>query len=207
MHVKRIHDMVEKLTKCAETEMEKGIENIDTEEIGKVTDMIKDLCEAEYYAKISKAMDESEYGIDYDWEGRKGYRGQMRDSKGRYMSRRGYEIPIMMYDENREEMERLRNMDRPYGKMSYSDGYGGQYSSRMQRSAHEGRSGEARRGYMETKEMHKGNTVEDKQHKMKSLEDYAKSLTEDVTDMVSDMSAEEKNLLRSKLQTLAQKVQ
>ena len=41
---------------------------------------------------------------------------------------------------------------------------------------------------------------------MNSLEDYAKSLTEDITEMVSDMSAEEKNLLRAKLQTLAQKV-
>lgn len=207
MHVKRIHDMVEKLTKCAENEMEKGIENIDTEEIGEVTDMIKDLCEAEYYAKISKAMDDAEYGVDYDWEGRKGYRGQMRDRKGRYMSRRGYEIPMMMYDEDREEMERLRDMDRPYGKMSYSDGgYGGQYSSRMQRNTHEGRSGEARRGYMETKEMHKGNTVEDKQHKMRELENYMKELSTDVTEMIADASPEEKNMLKNKMQILMQKI-
>ena len=95
------------------------------------------------------------------------------------------------------------------GNRGYTDSRqsdGGNYSSRMQRDGREGRSGDARRGYMETKEMHKGNSAEDKQHKMKSLEDYAKSLMEDVTEMVSDMSPEEKNLLRTKLQTLAQKV-
>ena len=54
--------------------------------------------------------------------------------------------------------------------------------------------------------MHKANTPEDKQAKMRELENYAKELTEDVVDMVADMSAEEKNLLRTKLQALAQKV-
>ena len=89
MHIKRMHEMIEKLTKCAEMELEKGIDKIDAEEMGEVTDMIKDLAEAEYYSKISKAMDEAEYGEDYDYRGaydeheRKGYRGQMRDSKGR----------------------------------------------------------------------------------------------------------------------------
>ena len=69
MHIKRIHEMIEKLTKCAEMEFEKGIDKIDAEEMGEVTDMIKDLAEAEYYAKISKAMDEAEYGEDYDYRG------------------------------------------------------------------------------------------------------------------------------------------
>lgn len=83
--------MTEKLTKCAEMEFEKGIENVDTKEMGEVVDIIKDLCEAEYYAKISKAMDEAEYGEEYDEygpmeDGRRGYRGQPRSkSSGRYM--------------------------------------------------------------------------------------------------------------------------
>ena len=54
MHIKRIHEMIEKLTKCAEMELEKGVENINAEEMSEVTDMIKDLAEAEYYSKISK---------------------------------------------------------------------------------------------------------------------------------------------------------
>ena len=47
MHVKRIHEMMEKLTKCAEMELEKGVENVDTKEMGEVVDIIKDLAEAE----------------------------------------------------------------------------------------------------------------------------------------------------------------
>ena len=60
---------------------------------------------------------------------------------------------------------------------------------------------------METKEMHKLNTPEDKQAKMRELENYAKELTEDVVEMVADMSAEEKNLLKTKMQTLIQQLQ
>ena len=156
MHIKHIHGMIEKLSECAKVEMDKGIENIDTKEMGEVADMIKDLAEAEYYAKISKAMDESEYGEDYDYMGaydehdRKGYRGQPRDSRGRYMSRRGY---------------------------------------------------------METKEMNKGNSPEEKKAKMAELEKYMTELGTDVTEMISDASQEEKNLLKQKMQTLIQKIQ
>ena len=225
--------MVEKLTKCAEMEFEKGIENVNTKEMGEVVDIIKDLCEAEYYAKISKAMDEAEYGEDYDYKGaydehsRKGYRGQRRDSRGRYMSRRGYEAPMMMYDDmDYESMEHMRDMDRPYGRMGYagSGSYGGHSSSGMNggqsnmgnsgssssggnRGNSESRYDRARRGYEETKEMHKSNSSEDKQHKIKSLEEYMKELSEDVTSMIEGMSPEEKTLAKTKLQTLAQKVQ
>lgn len=221
MHVKRIHEMIEKLTKCAEMEFEKGVENINAEEMGEVTDMIKDLAEAEYYAKISKAMDESEYGEDYDYMGaydehsRKGYRGQPRDSRGRYMSRRGYESRMMpdMYDYS--DMEYMRDMDRDYGKMYYTDGMngssrGGSSSSMSNcdsRGYSESRYDRARRGYMETKEMHKDNSTESKQHKMKELENYMKELSSDVTDMITDMSQEEKTMLKNKMQVLMQKIQ
>ena len=49
MDVKRMHDMIETLTECAKHEFDKGVENIDTKEMGEVIDMIKDLAEAEYY--------------------------------------------------------------------------------------------------------------------------------------------------------------
>ena len=228
MHVKRIHDMIEKLTKCAEMEFEKGVENINAEEMGEVTDMIKDLAEAEYYAKISKAMDESEYGEDYDYMGaydehsRKGYRGQPRDSKGRYVSRRGYESR-MMPEMDWDDMEYMRDMDRDYGKMYYTDGMNGSsrggsssgmsngsnrgYSQGGNRDSREGRSGQSRRSYMESKEMHKDNSPESKQHKMKELETYMKDLSEDVTEMIGDMSQEEKTMLKNKMQVLMQKIQ
>ena len=229
MHIKNIHSIIERLSECVKSEVDKGIDQVDTKEMGEVADIIKDLCEAEYYAKISKAMDEAEYGEDYDYMGaydeheRKGYRGQRRDSRGRYMSRRSYTEPMMMHDD-------MREMDYMDGRMYYggstggntsnmggssggmsggssntgSRGYseGGQMSSRMQRDGREGRSGEMRRGYMESKEQNK-----DKSEKMQNLEEYAKTLTEDVTEMVQGMSPEEKALLRNKVQNLVSKIQ
>jgi hypothetical protein len=208
MHIKRMHEMIEKLTKCAEMEFEKGIDKIDAEEMGEVTDMIKDLAEAEYYAKISKAMDEAEYGEDYDYRGaydeyeRKGYRGQMRDSKGRYTKKRGY-MPDMMHDDEWEDMQMARDMDRHLGRMGYTEPMtmhnGNQTHS-------ESRYDRARKGYEESKVMHKDNSPESKQHKMKELENYMKELSTDVTEMITDMSPEEKALMKQKMSVLMQKI-
>ena len=172
MHIKNIHCIIEKLAETTKVELDKGIENVDTKEMGEVADIIKDLAEAEYYAKISKAMDEAEYGEDYDYMGaydeheRKGYRGQPRDNRGRYMSRRGYESR-MMPDMDYEEMERNRDFDRSSGKMYYSSGNMG--SNRGSRGYSESRYDRARRGYEETKSMHKDNSAESKQMKIKSV--------------------------------------
>ena len=194
--------MIEKLTKCAEMELEKGIENIDAEEMGEVTDMIKDLAEAEYYAKISKAMDESEYGVDYDYMGaydehsRKGYRGQPRDSKGRYMRRR-YTEPMHMMpndDWDWDNMEYRRDMDLIDGKMYYTEP--------MTESKYD----MAKHNYMKSREMHKDNSPESKQHKMKELENYMKELSSDITDMITDMTPEEKSMLKQKMSMLMQKM-
>lgn len=232
MHIKNIHSMIEKLSEVAKCELDKGIENIDTKEMGEVAEIIKELSEAEYYAKISKAMDEAEYGEDYDYMGaydheRKGYRGQPRDSRGRYMSRRGYEsrmMPEMDYD----EMERMRDYDRGAGKMYYSgsgsmggsQGQSGSSSSSMgggqssgsmgsqggSRGYSESRYDRAKRGYEETKSIHKDNSAESKQMKMKELENYMKELSTDVTEMIMDASPEEKSMLKSKMQVLMQKI-
>lgn len=229
MHIKNIHSIIERLSECVKSEVDKGIDQVDTKEMGEVADIIKDLCEAEYYAKISKAMDEAEYGEDYDYMGaydeheRKGYRGQRRDSRGRYMSSRSYTEPMMMHDDMREKdyMDgrmyyggstggNSSNMGGASSNMSSgssntgSRGYseGGQMSSRMQRDGREGRSGESRRGYMESKEMGK-----DKSEKMHELETYMKDLSEDVTEMIGGMSPEEKALMKNKMQTLMTKIQ
>ena len=207
MHIKRMHEMIEKLTKCAEMELEKGIENINAEEMGEVTDMIKDLAEAEYYSKISKAMDEAEYGEDYDYRGaydehsRKGYRGQPRDSKGRYMRRR-YTEPMYMMPEMDWEwdgMEYDRDMDKHMGKMYYTE---------PMTMPHHTESGydRARRGYEESKAMHKDNSPESKQMKMKDLENYMKELSTDVTNIIADASPEERSMAKQKLSTLIQKM-
>lgn len=244
MELEPIKDMCKKLEEAVKHELNKGIENVDAKELGEVVDMIKDLYEAKekivkacYYKGVLEAMEEHDFEDEdeIEDEGRRGYRGQRRDSRGRYMSnrgRRGYESH-MMPDMDYNEMERMRDYDRGSGKMYYSgsgstggssmggsSSMGGNQSSGSMgsqggsrgysdggRDSREGRSGQSRRGYMESKEMHKGNSAEDKQQKMKELEHYMKDLSEDVTEMISEMSPEEKSLMKQKMQVLMQKIQ
>ena len=211
MHIERMHKMIECLTEKALAELDKGIENVDTKEMGEVVDMIKDLNEAEYRAVIVKSMKEvdeeqKEYDKEllralkdeYGEEGGRRYYDHYRYANGRFAPkgkgtyRRGYEEPPYMHIY--PETEHMRDMDRDYGKMYYTEP--------MNESSYD----RAKRNYTETKEMHKANTPEDKEHKMKSLDSYTRELASDITGMVADMSAEEKNLLRTKLSTLISKI-
>lgn len=250
MDVKMMHEMIEKLTECAKYELDKGVEAVDTKEMGEVTDIIKDLAEAMYYRTLTEAMKDSEYGEDYDEygpmdDGRRGYRGQPRDSMGRFRSRRGrggrrgYEEPIYhmtpdMYRQMPIDWERdmdREGMGRMYysgsgssgqssggssggnmggssmgssggGSRGYSDGnYGGNDDNRGGRDSREGRSGNARRGYIETKEMGK-----DKQEKMKELENYMKTMAEDLTEAIEGASPEERSMAKQKLSLLVSKM-
>lgn len=222
MHIERIHKMQECLTEKAVNELEKGVENVDTSEMGEVVDMIKDLAEAEYHSIISKAMkkadeEEEEYDkellrslkAEYGEESGRRYYDQYRYANGRFApkgrgTRRGYEEPPYYHmPVNYNDMEYMRDMDKGMGRMYYTEPVVSDNNS-----SHTIESGydRAKRNYTETKEMHKNNTPEDKEHKMKSLDSYTKELASDITGMVTDMSAEEKNLLRTKLSTLVSKI-
>lgn len=222
MHIKHIHETIEKIADCAKTEVCKGVENLDTKEMKEVAEILNELCEAEYFCTLTKAMGEYEYGKEYDMDGpmeeRRYYRGRARDSMGRYKSRRGYD-EMMDYHEM-YPMEHYRDMDREYGRMYYS-GSGSHDGNSMSgsvvsgtrmhesgmRDHREGRSGMSRRSYMETKEMHPGNSAEEKQAKTKELEKYMTELSSDLTEMLAGASAEEKSMLKSKMQTLLSKIQ
>jgi hypothetical protein len=219
MHIKNIHCIIEKLAETTKVELDKGIENVDTKEMGEVADIIKDLAEAEYYAKISKAMDEAEYGEDYDYRGaydeheRKGYRGQPRDSRGRYMSRRGYESR-MMPDMDYNEMERMRDMDRPYGRMGYSGSNttsgmssGSMGSNSGSRGYSESRYERARRGYEETKAMHNSGSAEDKQLTMREAEKMVNVIFDELEESLSDAPKEVKDMIKNKGMAKLQKIQ
>lgn len=219
MHIKNIHSMIEKLSECAKCELDKGIESIDTKEMGEVAEIIKELCEAEYYAKVSKAMDEHDFDNAEEImdEGRRGYRGQPRDSRGRYM-RRGYDemmyMPEMYRDMDRESMGKMyyTSANASQGSqggssMGSSSGNSMGYNDGMMRDMREGRSGQSRRSYMETKEMHKGNTQQDKDMKLKELDKYMNELSSDISEMIHDSSNEEKTMLKQKLNGLVQKIQ
>lgn len=252
---KPIKKMCEKLMDSVNHELDKGIENVDTKELGEAIDMIKDLYEAKkemyeacYYKQIMEAMEEHDFEDEEEImdEGRRGYRGQPRSQSGRFMSRgdgrrsnrgrggrRGYENP-MMYDDW-DEMQRMSDFED--GRMYYggsgsgsssggsgmsggsssgmssgfsntgSRGYseGGQMSSRMQRDGEsESRYDRARRGYEEAKNMN-DTSADGKRKSMENLESYMKELSEDMTQFVGKMDANEKAMVKSKLQNLMSK--
>ncbi len=174
MHIKRIHEMEEKLTEIALCEINKGIEQVNTAEMGAVIDMIKDLACAEKDAREAKEMEkeeeeekkENEYFLkmlkeEYgEEEGEKRfYSGQPRSrTSGRFMRRgdgrrRGYEEPPyyhMTPEMMREhDPEYWRDVDRHMGKMYYTpmNGSGGQSGSSMSGGNMGSNSGGSTRGY------------------------------------------------------------
>jgi hypothetical protein len=69
------------------------------------------------------------------------------------------------------------------------------------RDYREGRSGNSRRMYMESKEMHEG-----KEKQMAELEKYMQELSGDIMEMINDATPEEKQILSQKMSTLAEKI-
>lgn len=172
------------------------ISSADAKEMGEVVDMIKDIEEAIYYCTITKAMEEK-------------YPEQSMYYGGRGGRMRGY-IPYMDY---RPEIYRDMDYDRMYytesGMAKTPSGrYSGSVSQRTNMEApvriydsREGRSGMARRNYMEGKEMH-----HDQDAQMQELKKYMQELSEDITEMIQDASSDEKLLLKQKLTSLIQKL-
>lgn len=209
MDVKRMYCMIEKLAECAEKQFDNGIESVDTAEMGQVTDMLRDLSEAMYYRTLTKAMDDSEpeeimemferYG-----DGGRRYYDHYRYADGRFAPkgrgsyRRGYEEPpyYHMTPEMYRDMENRRDMDRSNGKMYYSEPMSNMESSYDR----------AKRNYTETKDLHRNNTQQDKEAKMRSLEEYFREISSDITGLVADMTPEEKTMLKAKVSALATKL-
>ncbi len=185
--------------------------NTDAKELGEVVDMIKDLEEAMYYCSIIKAMEKSE-----------------KESEDSYRSSSPTQIAYFM-EKDRYPMGDYRDGDRMYyerggsnnGNQSSNSGSSSgsnsgsryyvpymEYAPYMMRDKdwrdeqlYGGRSSASRRMYMENKQ-HSG----DDQASMKELEHYIKDLGEDLTDMIKDSSVEEKQMLATKLQQLATKI-
>lgn len=124
--------------------------------------------------------------------------------KGKGTYRRGYEEPPYYHMPiNYNDPEYMRDMDKEVGRMYYTEPtVSGNNTSHMSESGYD----RAKRNYTETKEMHKANTPEDKEHKMKALDGYIKELGGDITQLIGDMTAEERNLMRTKLSTLVSKL-
>ena len=129
-------EMKETLVKWAKAELDKGKEEVNAEEMGKVIDMIKDLAVAEekcikacYYEAILKEMGHEEKG-DRAYMDRMGY-----DGKKKFMP------PKYREDEPMADMYWLDNMRMGYPKRNamgrFKSGYDGDMDDRYGRPYNE----------------------------------------------------------------------
>lgn len=142
MHIKRIHEMIENLTECAESAIKNDQTHVGKYPISEVIDMIKDLSEAEYHSKITHAMEEEEkkeeeeekYMLrqmkeEYGEDAGKRYYDEWRYANGRFApkgrgTRRGYSVPVhyltSIKSDRMSPEEYYRDMDRDmYNRMYY----------------------------------------------------------------------------------------
>lgn len=167
------------LTSIVEGQMA-NIAEVDAKELGEAIDMIKDLEEAIYYCTIVKAMEEGSNETYYYTEPYRMPRGMGGNSNASSGNSSGF--------------NGNSSGSRYYHEREY-------YPEEEMRDYREGRSPMSRRMYMESKEMH-----HPKEKKMKELEQYMKELSTDITEMIEDASPEERQMLQTKLATLATKV-
>ncbi len=208
-------EICEKLQEVIKSEFANGTEHVDTEEMGEVIDMWKDVCEGKekiikacYYKQIMEAMEESEYGEDYDEDGpmeKRYYRGQRRDSRGRYTSKRYYESPIMMNEPYMHMSEDMRDMDLNEGRMyaPYSSNSGRSSGSRSNSSSNSNsRYGYSYDKYMNNRRNYKKDEPEGNRKRMEELDEFMEDLEDMARNVISDMSPTEKQAWKAKLNKL-----
>lgn len=203
--MKQLKQMKETLMSAVQGEIS-HLDKANCEELGAAIDMIKDLSEAIYYCSIVESMEDS-------------IKEQKKMKEMEQMMNQ-HQPQSMMYFYEKERPapdyypEYYRDMDRDKGRMYYSENSGSRNSGThhtstrndnntyMQgRDEREGKSGERRKTYMETKQM---NT--DKNAHIRELDQYAQELTQDIMEMIHEAGPEEKQLLKKKMTELASKI-
>lgn len=171
------------------------LRKVDAKELGEVIDMIKDLAEACYYCSVTEAMDDAK-----DNEKRQTYYYMEKYLPYYPYSRENdYRDGRMYYDGNSSSSNSSNNSggSQMNGSRNYYE-----ESYPMWHDDREGRAGQKRKMYMESKEKN-----HDQPKKIQELDDYMKELTSDITEMIAGASPEEKSLLQRKMNTLVTKLQ
>ena len=214
-----MHKFAKQIMECVKTKVEAmGIDNIEgqhLEELEKWTEIAKNIVCYDKDYNIVEAMKEAENEDNMraiemyeDYPERRFY-DHYRYADGRVAPKghgtyqRGYSEPYYhMTPEMYRDMDKYTR-DRMYFTETGIDGRGtGMHDTKMSESNYD----RAKRNYTETKEMHRANTPQDKEAKMRDLEKYMKELSADITDLMSGMSQEEINMAKSKLTTLVSKM-
>lgn len=234
MHIKRIHEMMEDLTAYAECEVKKAIEceNYDVNVIGGIIDMVKDLADAEKNARIAKAMQTEEEDEEAEEkyilkefmdklgedDGRRFY-DRWRYKSGRFAPKgRGHRSGYTPYLHTMEDMyedgeydfpERINyRMGYPMGRDGMKDGRYGRYDdtrTARNESSKYGKSydryDDARRHYHDTKDMESMKKMEE------SFGDILDDFGEIADDTWKDLTPEQKNKQKPKINQMIQKLQ
>lgn len=201
--MENLKKMKECLIGVAENQVYGNIDKVNAEELGEVMDMIKDLSEAVYYCTITESMEKqakkehmpmyyNPYPTEYYEEPympHTMYASGMQGNGGRGGNTRGYQDGMIRRYDDGQTSYSMYHEPMPYG-----------YREAMMRDPREGKSGERRKMYME------GKAYKDKIKQMQDLESYMQELASDMTEMIQDATPEEKQLLQSKLTTLAAKM-
>ena len=216
-----MHKWAKQIMECVKAKVDGiGIDNFEGQNLDDLkdfTEIVKNIACFDKDYRIVEAMEKSEDNEDImrmfeqyeDYPDRR-YYDHYRYANGRFAPkgkgtyRKGYEEPPYYHMPiNYNDPEYMRDMDKGMGRMYYTEPVVSDNNS-----SHTIESGydRAKRNYTETKEMHKNNTPEDKEHKMKALDGYIKELGGDITQLIGDMTAEERNLMRTKLSTLVSKL-
>lgn len=176
--MKYINEIKDIVAEQAYEQLKHNLECVDTKELGEVIDMVKDMAEAAYYCSVVEAMEDN-------WD---------REAKEEYMERKyaGSRSVATPYQDGWE-----RDTGRRTRHLPYYD-----YDEPVARDIREGRSPLTRKMYMEAKTQHQGKEVQ-----LHELEKYMGELSSDVTEMISDATIEEKQMLHNKLLALASKIE
>lgn len=204
-----MHKWAKQIMECVKAKVEAigldSFEGQNLDDLKDFTEIAKNIACFDKDYRIVEAMEKSEDNEDImrmleqyeDYPDRRFY-DHYRYADGRFAPkghgtyRRGYEEPPYMH--MYPEAEHMRDMDRDYGKMYYTEP--------MSESNYD----RAKRNYTETKEMHSGTTPEDKEQRMKALDKYIKTVTNEIIKIVSDnATTEEKSLIKNNMNNLMSK--
>ena len=215
-----MHKWAKQIMECVKTKVDGiGIDNFEGQNLDDLkdfTEIAKNIACFDKDYRIVEAMEKSEDNEDImrmleqyvDYPDRRFYDhyryADVRFApKGHGTYQRGYSEPYYhMTPEMYRDMDKYTR-DRMYFTETGIDGRGtGMHDTKMSESNYD----RAKRNYTETKEMHRANTPQDKEAKMRELEKYMKELSADITDLMSGMSQEEINMAKSKLSVLVSKM-
>lgn len=200
---------------------------VDTNELGEVIDMIKDLAQTEYYCEIYKQMKEAaeeqpkesnnyyyterympmpDYYRDMEMRrGRMYYDGNAssgNNSGGSNQSSSGQSSSGNSNNMSYYTPMHSRYQPNPWGGYEEEPYYDKDFIMEHLRDDREGRSPMKRKMYMESK-----SSGSDSNKSMKELESYMQDLTSDMMDLLDKASPEEKSIVQKKINTLAAKIQ